>query len=144
MGTPYQDIFDIFIRKVTDHDFLSLPDEDIENYCFGYLKSAIMKFKKSKIDLTDRDDNLMQFNSTLGDEEQEILGLLMIVEWLNPQIYNIMNVKQFLGDKDFRYYSQANHLEKIMMLRDKSKEDAEREVINYTYETFDLGGLNSD
>lgn len=141
MSTPYAEIYDIFITKIQDQEFLSLPDDDIEGFCYRYLISAITKFKKCEQDLKDRDDNLLQFNSTLLDEEKEILAILMMEQWISPQVYNIMNLKQFMGDREFRYYSQANHIDKLLALRETLKDDAEREINNYTYEQFDLSEL---
>lgn len=141
MGTSYQEIYDIFITKIEDQEFLSLPNDDIENFCFRYLTSAITKFKKCEQDLTDRDDSLMQFNLDLLEEEKEILGILMMEQWISPQVYNIMNVKQFMGDTEFRYYSQANHMDKLIILRDTLKDDGEREINNYTWEQSDMSEL---
>ena len=141
MGTPYQEIYEVFITKIEDQEFLSLPDDDIEDFCFKYLKSAITKFKKCEQDLKDRDDSLLQFNVELMEEEIEILGILMMEQWISPQVYNIMNLRQFMGDTEFRYYSQANHLDKLMALKELLRDDAEREINNYTYEQFDLSEL---
>ena len=141
MATPYQEIYDLFLQKINDQEFLSLPDEDIEQFCFKYLKTSITKFKKCNQDLKDRDDTLLQFNVDLLDEEKEILSIIMIEQWISPQIYNIMNLKQFMGDREFKYYSQANHLDKLMMLKDTLQSDSEREVTNYTYEQSDLSEL---
>ena len=52
-----------------------------------------------------------------------------------------MNLKQFMGDREFKYYSQANHLDKLMMLKNTLQSDSEREVTNYTYEQSDLSEL---
>ena len=125
MATPYQEIYDLFLQKINDQEFLSLPDEDIEQFCFKYLKTATTKFKKCNQDLKDR----------------EILSIIMIEQWISPQIYNIMNLKQFMGDREFKYYSQANHLDKLMMLKNTLQSDSEREVTNYTYEQSDLSEL---
>lgn len=141
MATPYQDIYERFLTKIADQEFLSLPDDDIEEFCLKYLQSALLKFKKCKQDLKNRDDNLLQFNTTLLEEEQEILAILMMEQWISPQVYNIMNLKQFMGDREFRYYSQANHIDKLIELRDTLKYDGEREITNYTYEQFDLSEL---
>lgn len=141
MATPYQEIYDLFLQKINDQEFLSLPDEDIEQFCFKYLKTATTKFKKCNQDLKDRDDTLFQFNVDLLDEEKEILSIIMIEQWISPQIYNIMNLKQFMGDREFKYYSQANHLDKLMMLKNTLQSDSEREVTNYTYEQSDLSEL---
>ena len=141
MGTPYQEVYDRFLQKITDQEFLSLPDEDIDQFCFRYLRSAITNFKKCKKDLSDRDDSTMSFSVSLENDEVEILAIIMIEQWVSPQIYNIQNLKQLMGDREFKYYSQANHLDKLLLLKDSLQSDSEREVTNYTYEHFDLSEL---
>lgn len=134
MNTSYQEIYSIFFGRITDLNFLSLSEEDINEHCKRFLINVIPKFKKCKQDLTKRDDDLEQFNLKLKDNEKQILAVLMVVEWITPQVYNILNLKQFLGDKDFKYYSQANHLDKLMALRDSMIEEADKAIVNYTYE----------
>ena len=141
MGTPYQEVYDRFLQKITDQEFLSLPDEDIDQFCFRYLRSAITNFKKCKKDLSDRDDSTMSFSVSLENDEVEILAIIMIEQWVSPQICNIQNLKQFMGDREFKYYSQANHLDKLLLLKDSLQSDSEREVTNYTYEQSDLSEL---
>lgn len=139
MNTPFQEIFDIFIGKITDHQFLSLPEEDIDELCGKYLRSATAKFKKCEKDLWSRGDT--HFNVELSQEEKEILATLMLVEWLTPQVYNIMNTRQFLGDQDYKFYSQANHLDKLMLLRNQMIEEAEKSMVVYTWKSSELENL---
>lgn len=141
MKTSYEEIFDRFIGKITDHQFLSLPEEDINELCIKYLKSAITKFTKCKKDLTDRNDVVQVFNFELDEIEQEILATLMVVEWLTPQVYNILNTRQFLGDKDYKFYSQANHLKELTNLRDSMIEESERAITSYTWKQDEMEDL---
>lgn len=141
MKTSYQDIYDIFISKITDYDFLNLLPEDIEDYCLKFLKSAIIRFVKCEKNLADRDDTLKEFNFELTETERYILGTMMIVEWVSPQVFNIINTKQFLGDKEYQFYSQANHLDKLLKLKEVAENDGERFMISYTYSNGDIGEL---
>lgn len=138
MATPFSDIYDVFLGKITDFTFLSLTIQEIEdNFLKGYLTSAIVDFKKCEKDLTDRDDGLSTFNIDLDGEEKEILAVLMIPKYLSPKIVTSELLKQHLSDKDFRIYSQANHLKELMDLFDKMTERANELIISYTYN--DLG-----
>ena len=130
--TDYREIFDIFIGGITDQPFLSLPSEDIEEFCLMYLKRVIPKFTKCSTDLTKRSDSLMTFYSKLSELEVLILGTMMITEWLSPQVYNITVTKQFLADSDYKHFSQANHLDKLMQLRDKADDETQQLIILYT------------
>ena len=135
--THYDDIYRVFMGRITDQNFLSLPNENIEELCFNYLSRAIPRFTNSRVDLSDRDDELRVFNFKLSALEIEILGALMIVEWLTPQVYNITLLKQFLNDSEYRHYSQANHLDKLVMLKDVTEDDVHRLIILYTNDIMD-------
>ena len=133
MATPYQTIFDVFINKITDYDFLSLDTADIEEILTKYIKSALVKFKVCKKDLSDRDDNIKTFNITLTEEEVEILATLMVVEWLSPKINAIELLKQSLSTKDFSMYSQANHLKELRELKKDMRNESKQLLISYGY-----------
>lgn len=134
MATDYSLIFDRFLTKINDQQFLKLPEDDIEEFCKKYLRSAVVKFKGCKNDLSNRDDSLGLFYDDLRESEMEIIALFMGIEWLSPLIYNRTNLQQFLGDREYRYYSQANHIDKLILLKDTWQSDVEREMISYSYD----------
>jgi len=141
MATPYSAVFDSFLMKVTDYNFLKLSQEDLEEELLGFMKSSIVKFYKSKIDLSDRDDTLKQFNKTLTDFEVEVIATLMVVEYLKPEIVKMQLIRQQLTDADFKIYSQANHLSAISDLYDKMKSEASKLIVDYSYAKGNLGDL---
>lgn len=133
--TSYSDIYSVFFSKVTDYSFLQLEEVDVEEILKPYLISSITKFKKRcRLDLSDRIDMIDQFNIDLSDEEIEILASLMIVEYLSPQIVNLELIRQNMSNKDWKLYSQANHLKELKDLRNESREEAERLIMEYTYD----------
>jgi hypothetical protein len=140
LPTLFQEIFDIFLDKVKDYTFLSLTAEDMDTLLSGYLKSAIVKFKKSKVDLS-YDPHLMQFNNELGYEEMEILAMLMCVEYITPQIMTTEILKQTLASKDYQMFSQAQHLKELKDLRKQLRAEINSLINNYTYDNGDLGKL---
>lgn len=140
LGTKYEEIYDIFIGKITDYELLNRDEEDILRLANGYLNSAIVNFPECE-ELEFRDDSTKRFKCTLSPLVKETLALLMIEEWVSPRVYNILNMKQFLGDSEYTYYSQANHLEKLQNLKDFSNNEAERRIVQYGNQTVDLEGL---
>lgn len=133
MSTPYTSVFSVFMRKVTDYSFLNLSQEDLEDILEGYISSAVVNFKRCRTSLV-RDDIEKSFVEDLTEEELEILGTLMVVEWLNPQIYNTLLMKQHLNDKDFKIYSQAQHLDQLTKLRDDKKDEANGLIMAYSFD----------
>lgn len=98
--TSYEDIYEKFSQKITDFKLLELTDQEIREMMKQWLKSSIAKFRRCKSDLTDRDDELEEFNVDLLDIEQEILAELMVGEWLEPQLNSVLYTSQFFGGKE--------------------------------------------
>ena len=63
------------------------------------------------------------FNSTLTEEEINILALLMLNGWVQRQVTSIENTRMKYSGSDFKFTSQANHLAKLLAM----KQDYERE-----------------
>lgn len=106
---------------------------------YRYLLNSIPRFRKCKLDLSKRDG--LSFEERLGDEDILILGTLMVVEYLNPLIISIENLKQFMSTKDFSMTSQAAHLKQLLDIRDTKRKEAEKLILDYTYNNGNLGNL---
>ncbi|HHU81321.1 MAG TPA: hypothetical protein GXZ35_08385 [Acholeplasmataceae bacterium] len=140
MSTPYHVVDNSFLSKITDDFLLSIPDEDLQKLIDGYRNSASIKFKQCN-KLSDRDDDLRQYNISLTDEEIEILANLMILEWLKPLINSIEILKQGMSTKDYKIYSQANHLNELMALKKETNAEIDKLIISYTYSNNSLDDL---
>ena len=75
--TSYDYIYQRCLSKITDPTLAMLAEEDLENMLHGWMVSAIAKHRKCEHDLSDRDDDLKQFNFDLSDLEIEILSILI-------------------------------------------------------------------
>lgn len=133
MATPYSKIYERALAKITDYDLAFLPEEDIRSMMHGWLNSSISKFRKCASDLSDRDDELNVFNVDLIDEEIEILALLMVCEWLEPQINSVTLTHQMFGGKEEKFYAQANQLAELKALRDGTRTEARKLMRDYSY-----------
>lgn len=128
-------------NKISDYSFLNLTQNEVEDILESYLLSSIVKFKKCKKDLSNRDQALKQFNEDLTDEEKEILATLMCVEYLTPKLITSELLKQKLSTKDYQLYSQANQIKEIREVRDKMKSEANQMMISYSYSENSLDDL---
>ena len=133
MATSYEEIYNLAANKITDPEIALLLPEDIEELFHGYLISAIPKFRKCKNDLSNRDDELRQFNVDLLDVEKEILAILVVREWLQPQLYSALLTKQVFSDKEQKYYSQSSHISELRALDETLKIEAQKLSRDYTY-----------
>ncbi|WP_431785791.1 hypothetical protein [Paenibacillus lactis] len=133
MSTTYDDIYDRFLVKITDYELAELVDNEIENQLHKYLIGAISDFKYASKKLANRDEVKSMFNEDLKDIEKEILAKFMIVHWLSPQILRLENVRNELGNKDFKLYSPANFLDKISKVRSDLRAEANQDMVYYCY-----------
>ncbi|WP_257984988.1 hypothetical protein [Bacillus sp. T33-2] len=140
MATSYEDIYSRFAPKITDYTFVNLSDTEVEEHFETFLKSSIIKFRYCD-KLSDRDETLKQFNKDLTEEEQEILSNLMCVEYLTPKLITDDLLKQTLSSKDYKLYSQANHIKELRELRDQFQKEANNLMILYTFNTSKLDGF---
>ena len=60
-----------------------------------------------------------KFFEELNTEEIDILATYMIVEWIGQQLASVNVTRmQYSGD-DFKFTSQANHMSKLIALKEK-------------------------
>lgn len=133
--TSYETVYNAFSQKITDYVLLDLSDTDLRDLLLRWLKSAIVKTKKCKNNLSDRDDELNTFNSELLDVEIEILASLMVVEWINPQLNSTMYTSQFFGGKDEKFYAQSNQIDGIRNLKKDMQVEARKLRRDYVTNT---------
>lgn len=98
--TSYKTIFNRFAQKITDYKMLELSDDDVLQMMTAWMSSAIAKFRRCENDLSQRDDEIQTFSIDLNESELEILALLMVSEWLEPQLNSELYTSQFFGGKE--------------------------------------------
>lgn len=133
MATSYETIYDRFAQKITDFNLAELDDFSLENMLNGWLKSAIIRTRKCKHDLSLRNDELQQFDEDLLDLEIELLALGMLIAWTDQYLNSTENVLQFIGGKEEKYYSQAAHMSEVRAGRDMAKLEMNQLHNYYTY-----------
>lgn len=128
--TPFQTIYDRFLAKITDDLYLELTEEDTYKDLETLLLSAIPRFEFPRFPIFNYnipvilEENGEGNNVSRGEflcevtfEEIDILSDLMMIEWLNRQIASVENTRMKYSGSDFKFTSQANHLDKLLKLR---------------------------
>lgn len=142
MATSYSEIHSRAISKFSDYDILKFDVSTRETIMQDYLVSAQVEFQRMcKVNLSDKDDILAQYNETLDDEVIEILATGEAYYWLYPKVLNTENLYNVLNTKDFTTYSPANLLRELQNLRDVLWRDFNRKMVLYTYRTADIAAL---
>ena len=136
--TRFSEVYDSFLSKITDDMYMELTVEDTYVILKELLLSAIHKFEfpRTPLDYEEKTSLLVSeegeepssesfwaFKRKLTDEEINILATYMIVEWLGQQLATCENIRMKYSGSDFKFTSQANHMQKIL----QQKKDYERE-----------------
>lgn len=127
--TSFSEVYNSFLSKITDDMYMELTEEDTFKILQQLLVSAIEKFEFPRQNLDYEFKQLEQewgFINLLTREEINILATYMIVEWLGQQLASIENVRMKYSGSDFKFTSQANHIQKVLQL----KKDYEREAFH--------------
>lgn len=135
--TLYSTLYNRCLQKLEDPTLMQLPEEDLEDMLHDYMLSAIAKHRKCEHDLSDRDDELKQFNSDLSDLEIEILAILMLREYISQRLHSVVNVLQVFSGKETSFFSQAAHIKELREMDDRLKLEAQQLSRDYTYENND-------
>lgn len=64
----------------------------------------------------------------------------MLESWLNHKLLQEQNLRQYIGDVDYKGYSSASLLSKLTDLREKIKKENRIRRIKYSYQGSE--GLN--
>lgn len=136
MNTSYEDIFKIFLGKISDFNLFKMPDCELYDYCHEIMRSAITKIDSINNNFEDMNDELMEFNSELSYLEIEILATQMVVEWIDKQINTTQLLRMFVGTKEESMASQANHLSQLINLKDKQRSIVSNLIRDYNYKKW--------
>lgn len=130
--TPYEKIFKVFLRKVRDPIFLEMDHYIAEEDMVSLLNEAVMEFKYPKIDLYDKDDQLMQFNNKLNLNEIYILANIMVWKWSESLLRDIDNLTYDMTPEEMRTTSKANHINSLMRYEKHLEESVRRQQNEYS------------
>jgi hypothetical protein len=133
MSTSFDVIFKRFWNKVTDTDLGTLPTQNLESILIEFLQSAIVRFQKCNQDINTYDTVAQTFNVNLTQVEIEILAEWMKYEWVDQQIEREELVEQSMSPKDYAMYSQANHLDKMILLKQNLYNEINQMITDYSY-----------
>ncbi len=144
MATPYSEIYNSFIARVTDYDLLELEYEERDDFLHTLMVRSCSKFSDiCLINLNNRDDESEQFNDTLPDDVVDIVSTGMIVEWLKPRLYHNENLRNMLNTKDYSTFSPANLLSQIKEAYTDARKEFNSMMVQYSYTHGNVAGLRN-
>lgn len=147
MNVSYDVFAGAFLSKITEYNFIQIPEENRELIIDGYMKRAIPKFAKvCKHDLSLFDDDerafLMDIPTDELDEIVDIVSEGMLEQWMKPYVYRQENLENVLNTADFTTYSPAELLLRISNAYAKVQKDYTNMIREYSYSHGDLSDLH--
>lgn len=115
--TTFRDIYNVFYSKITDDMYMELSEEDTAPLLFDLLNGALPWFEFPRVDVYDFSTEIEEYNIDLSREEINIIATYMIVEWLGQQLATVELVRMKYSGSDFKFTSQANHMQKLTALK---------------------------
>ena len=115
MATSYEKLYENLLPKFRSYEIPLMSTEEVKDYLHDFLIPAISRFHVCRKDLTNRDDILQRFNVDLSDIEIEILSNYLLIEYIDSEYIRTPSLLKIqLPSSDFKVFSPANFLEKLM------------------------------
>ena len=139
MATPYEKVYSRFLNRTTDFNLAELDDYTLNEMLKSWLHSAIVNARTSS-NLMSRDDENEVFNNDLSDLDIELLAMGMTMAWLDQTLNSSELTLQFIGGKEEKYYSQANHIAELRAMREEIRLEMKR---LHSYNTYTINSYFS-
>lgn len=134
MHTPYEKLYDNLLPKFRSYEIPLMTVEEVKDYLHDYLIPAISRFHVCRKDLNDRDDILQRFNVDLSDIEIEILSNYLLIEYIDSEYIRTPSLlKVQLPSSDFRAFSPANFLDKLVAMHSTYVKENETLLSRYAW-----------
>lgn len=150
MTSEYSDVYSRFLLRVTDYDIAGLEQTLAYELMNGWMKSVLSKPMVRRLFASvSLDDDVEEIEYVLNspwdeatDKEfvEELLSVGMVSEWVSPKFHSILNTNQFFSNKEQSFYSQANHMDQLRQMYEKSQIDFHKLIRDRGYNLSLING----
>ena len=134
MATSYEKLYENLLPKFRSYEIPLMSTEEVKDYLHDFLIPAISRFHVCRKNLNDRDDIIQMFNVDLSDIEIEILSNYLLIEYIDSEYIRVPSLlKISLPSSDFKAFSKANMVEKLMSMRTRYLTENETLLSRYAW-----------
>ena len=129
--TSFSEIYDFFMTTIDDYRLVNLfntSESDFQTYLSAWLLQSIPEFTNCDQSLSYTGTN---FDATLTQKNINILVLLMKKKWFEKELENILQMTNFVQDRDFKMYSQANNMKEKRERLITLQEEVSQKLVEY-------------
>lgn len=144
----YDVFIEAFLSKITEYEFLTLPEKNRTSTVDGYLKRAVSEFRHNcEYDLfSTPNDKAREFEVDVDgadlDELVQIISEGMVAEWMKQYQFNQDLLQNVLNTRDFTTYSPAELQLRVGNARRQAHADFIQMIREYSYNHGNLRGLH--
>ena len=140
MATSFDVPENLFLNKISDRNLLNVSEPELTDFLDQLLISSFTWFRKCQNSLA-YNGTSREITADLIDDENEILSMIMVQQWLKPQVNNIDLLKQKMSTREYKYYSQANQLDAIERLNVSTRIEYKQLIHAYVEDNIPLSNL---
>ena len=152
MTISYENIYNRFLQKIDDIEFLQLDRNTAYEKMKGWLTTALsVPYTRRLFETLKKNDDIMELRYTLkhpveedGDNDfiEEALALGMLIAWLEPKVQTTTTITQGLFGKEQKAFSQASHLGETRELLETARTNQRRLIMDRGYINNDYLGTS--
>ena len=143
MATPYEKLYENLLSKFRSYEIPLMTVEEVKDYLHDFIAPATSRFHVCRKNLNDRDDILQRFNVELSDVEIEIISNYMLIEYIDSEYVRTPSLLKIqLPSTDFKVYSPANFLDKLMAMHKTYVTENETLLSRYAWMGVRESGIN--
>lgn len=143
MTISYENIYNRFLQKVDDIEFLQLDRNTAYEKMKGWLYTALsVPYTRRLFETLVKNDEILTLDFELKhpvDEDadtdfvEEALALGMLIAWLEPKVQTTTTITQGLFGKEQKLYSQSSHLGQTRELLETARSTQRRLIMDRGY-----------
>lgn len=124
MTSSYETIFNKFLGRVTDYDFLTIDEaylwEQVSEWVENSIATPSLRVIFSSI-TCDKETQTLTYTlrNSAGDElsdqlyVEKLFAMSFVIQWLEPTVKNKVNLNQMFGGKEEKWFSQSSHISEL-------------------------------
>lgn len=138
MATPFEDIYNAFLRTSNYREVELYSDQELKELLKLFLDAAILKFNNCRISLETDGES---FKHTLTPAEQYVLTSFMKHEYTKTFLYDDYNLAPRPTFRDMGFGSQAAYLRELEKREYRARDEAYEALTRYSRQISNFGGL---
>lgn len=141
MGTSAEDVFDLFLSLNEDYRLTAVYNSSGSSALNTYLEPWLL-FSIDMFDVCDQSleysTATQSFDLVLSQKNKNMLAEIMILFWLQKTVQDVLQMNNFIQDRDFKIHSNAQNLREKQQLYNNKRSEISQKLMNYKLRDADM------